>query len=359
MSQKKSLPDQEKRLLITQGVISLVLLVTGLLLLQTLGARQDPTEIKAYNLMNRSLELISDYCKRYNINQHPELDPRLTGMIGPEWSEITTTTGDLEAKRSTVNPNFAVLVVRLLRQAGVEHGDTIAINCSGSFPALMVASISAAQSLNLVPRTILSIGSSSFGASNPDFTIADQYRLLQQAGMINYSPLAWSFGGETDSGEEFAPEVVSSIRSRMHGFGLSCLEETVLKSIVRERLQLFEGSNPGHLSAFINTGGSLASMGTSPLILKVKPGLIRRSRLPQRDEQGLIFAMLARDIPVIHLLYIKGLAKEYHLPWDPIKSPPYQASPAAPGWIILLLALLALIHFIWILIRFRLLKNRN
>jgi poly-gamma-glutamate system protein len=107
---------------------------------------------------------------------------------------------------------------------------------------------------------------------------------------------AWSFGGVVDSGEVFAQRVVSSIRSRMHGFGLSCLEETVLKSIVRERLQLFEGSNPGHLSAFINTGGSLASMGTSPLILKVKPGLIRRSRLPQRDEQGLIFAMLARDI---------------------------------------------------------------
>jgi hypothetical protein len=33
--------------------------------------------------------------------------------------------------------------------------------------------------------------------------------------------------------------------------------------------------------------------------------------------QGVVWEMGRRRIPVIHLLYIKGLAEKYGLPWDP------------------------------------------
>ena len=57
---------------------------------------------------------------------------------------FVTNTGSLEAKRTTLNPNWAAVVVQLLFDAGVERGGTIAIGVSGSFPALNLAAFSAA-----------------------------------------------------------------------------------------------------------------------------------------------------------------------------------------------------------------------
>ena len=37
--------------------------------------------------------------------------------------------------------------------------------------------------------------------------------------------------------------------------------------------------------------------------------------------------MAARGVPVIHLLYVKGLADRYGLPWDPVPLP----GPGEPG----------------------------
>ena len=55
------------------------------------------------------------------------------------------------------------------------------------------------------------------------------------------------------------------------------------------------------ISAFINTGGSFANMGTNALVLKVKPGLNKKLALPPIEERGVLFEMAARHIPCIHL----------------------------------------------------------
>ena len=52
-------------------------------------------------------------------------------------------------------------------------------------------------------------------------------------------------------------------------------------------------------------------------ILNVKPGLAKISQFPPEEKQGMVFAMAARKIPVLHLLYIRGLVQHYGLPWDP------------------------------------------
>ncbi|UCE06272.1 MAG: hypothetical protein JSW07_22290, partial [bacterium] len=43
--------------------------------------------------------------------------------------------------------------------------------------------------------------------------------------------------------------------------------------------------------------------------------------IPPKVERGVLFEMAARNIPTIHLLYIKGLTLKYGLPWDPIPLP--------------------------------------
>ena len=87
-------------------------------------------------------------------------------------------------------------------------------------------------------------------------------------------------------------------------------------------MQVYQGrSKKRRLSAFVNTGGSYANMGTSSDVLKLRPGVNIGVSLPPEDERGVIFEMDFLDIPVIHLLYIKGLALKYGLPWDPIPLP--------------------------------------
>ena len=104
--------------------------------------------------------------------------------------------------------------------------------------------------------------------------------------------------------------------------GLPFISEPDLERNVRERLRLFEteAGEPG-IQAFINIGGSYANMGTDSEILKVGPGLADFSRIPSRERRGVIFEMAARRIPVIHLLYVKGLCDRFGLPWDPSPLP--------------------------------------
>jgi poly-gamma-glutamate system protein len=56
-------------------------------------------------------------------------------------------------------------------------------------------------------------------------------------------------------------------------------------------------------------------------VLEIKPGLNGNVSLPAKSERGVLFEMAAQDIPCIHLLFIKGLAMKYGLPWDPIPLP--------------------------------------
>ncbi len=47
-------------------------------------------------------------------------DPNQTALIGQEYTLVTTDRGYIEAKLSTTNPNFAAVIVQLLKDAGSE-----------------------------------------------------------------------------------------------------------------------------------------------------------------------------------------------------------------------------------------------
>ena len=109
-----------------------------------------------------------------------KLDPNQTNLIGVEYSPITTTLGNLKAKRSSTNPDFAALIVRWFHEIDLKKGDIIAIGGSGSFPALILATICAAEVMKLKPVIILSLGASSYGANRPNFTYLDIENFLFQ-----------------------------------------------------------------------------------------------------------------------------------------------------------------------------------
>ena len=77
------------------------------------------------------------------------------------------------------------------------------------------------------------------------------------------------------------------------------------------------GAGPKAIKAFINIGGSWANIGTNAEMLKLRPGLASDVFVPAPAERGVLQAMAAAGIPVIHLLNVRGLCERYGLPWDP------------------------------------------
>jgi poly-gamma-glutamate system protein len=251
-----------------------------------------------------------------------EDDPNQTGLIGLEFAPITTSRGNLEAKRTTTNPNFAALLVHLLREADVREGDSIAIGASGSFPALIVATLSAAKAMNVRALPIYSVGASQWGANERLFTWLHMERCLRDAGWLDTHAVAISLGGEGDIGKDWSPELKSAIESMATERGARFLYESDLKANVALRMKLYKNrAEDSPIRAFVNIGGAWANMGESTDILKLRPGLVETGRLPPIHQRGMIYEMVNRGVPVIHLLYIKGLAERFGLPWDPVPLP--------------------------------------
>ncbi len=107
--------------------------------------------LRAARIMGQAVHAIAAERERSGNSFEPSSDPNRTGLVGPQDSPLVTTVGELEAKRTTTNPNMAGLIVLLLRQAGVKAGDSVAIGSSGSFPALLVASLAAAKAMDVQP----------------------------------------------------------------------------------------------------------------------------------------------------------------------------------------------------------------
>ncbi len=307
--------------LCTLGLSSLLFLAATLILAKR------PLESKAEMLaasrrMKEAVLAVRGCRESRGIRIDPAKDINLTGLIGLETSPITTSLGNLEAKRTTVNPNFAGLIVWLLHQAGVHRGDTVAIGASSSFPALIIASLCAVQALELRGLLICSLGASQWGANHPDFNWLDMLACLNRSKLLSVRPIGLSLGGEGDVGKDVSPEGRALLLRLALETGLPVLSEPDLQKNVRERLRMFETAAGGAgIQAFINVGGSFANMGTDSEVLKVKAGLAEFPCIPPAERRGVIFEMAAHRIPVIHLLYIKGLCDRYGQPWDPSPLP--------------------------------------
>lgn len=245
-------------------------------------------------------------------------DPNRTGLIGPEYAELFTTLGHLEAKRTTTNPDMAGLMAHLLAEAGVGPGDRVAVGASGSFPALLVATLTAAEALGARPVAVLSLGASSHGLTDPAFDLLRLHELLVEDGVVRTPPAAVSLGGARDVGEDFEPDVRRRLLERIGESGVPLILETDARRAVARRIEVW-----GPVAAFVNIGGADANAGTSPTILSLRPGLLDPAAIPipAETQRGALHAMAVAGVPVIHLLDVRTLATRHGLPWDPVPLP--------------------------------------
>jgi poly-gamma-glutamate system protein len=254
----------------------------------------------------------------------PGSDPNRTGLIGPEFTPITTTLGHLPAKRTSTNPNMAGLIAHLLGRAGAAPGGCAAVAFSGSFPALNLAVLSALAAMEMRPVAVSSIGASTYGATHPDFTWPDMERALYERQVFPWRSVAVAAGGVERASPLFADEGLRLARAAMDRSGLPVLDENGERSLaadVQRRRQLYVEGCGGPPAAFVNVGGSLTSIGNCRGVDRLPPGLLPPGSLETGPDCGLVHRMAADGVPVIHLLNVLGLARDHGLPVDPVPLP--------------------------------------
>lgn len=291
--------------------------------------RADVAMVKAAVLMDDALAALRECRERAGIGVDEAADPNRTGIVGVEDSPVTTTLGSLEAKRTTANPAWASLIERLLEECGVGPGDPVAVGASSSFPGLIIATLAAIEALDARPLVIASLGASQWGANRTDFGWVEMAACLREAGVFVDPPVALSLGGDGDAGLDLSEEGRRFLLDKLTDAGTTLISEADLARNVEARLAAYERAAKGAaIKAFINIGGSWANLGTDSSVLELAPGLNKDGRIYQSGRSGVLQAMAARGVPVIHLLNIRGLCRRYGLPWDPAPIPRFD--PASP-----------------------------
>lgn len=249
-------------------------------------------------------------------------DPNQTALIGQEYTMITTDKGYIEAKLSSVNPNFAAVVVQLMKDAGLEKGDLVAIAFSGSFPGINISVLSAIEVLDLSAIIITSVGASNYGANDPYFTWLDMEHELFSSNIFSHKSVAASTGGGFDVGRGLSPEGRELIRKAIERNKVKFIHEEHLEKSIARRMEIYQEKSHGEpVKAFINVGGGLASLGSTINGDIIEPGLTEF--LPKRNYpvHGVIIQMGQLGVPIIHLLNLHELLSEYKLPESPIPMP--------------------------------------
>lgn len=303
-------------------IISLILLILSFCLLESTKKLSDK---EYYNIMleasqktQNAFEAIKKEKLSRGFNISTLDDPNMTGLIGEAYTEITTTLGNLEAKRSTTNPNIAAMIVDMLKQCNIKKGDTIAVNLSSSFPCVNIAVICALDSMELNGIIINSVGASSYGANISEFTYLDMEYFLYKNQYINNHTTFFSMGGTNDTGKEMPKELKNQIIARLKSYNLKFLDYNNIDENIIERYKLYK--NQADISAFINAGGNLVAFGGGSEMVSAKNGILL-SDSDIKGNKGLIPIFLSENIPVIHLLNMKSLLSLYGFPIDPIPVP--------------------------------------
>jgi poly-gamma-glutamate system protein len=279
-------------------------------------------KLEAARLMQRAMEAIQNHRVRRIGPLDLEADPTNSGMLGLSSSVTTTNTGSLEAKRTTLNPNWAAVVVQLLFDAGVERGGTIAVGVSGSFPALNLAAFSAAEVLDLEVISIASVGASSWGANIPNLTWLDMERVLDEAGILGTRSIAASLGGTRDRAIGMPKTGRRRLREAISRAGVPYIEtETDLDSIERRMALYREHAGDRYIQAYVNVGGSLASIGPKTVKRLYRPGLNVRLDPHAVHVDSVMKRFLRDGVPVVNLSKIVPLAEQYGLPLEPVALP--------------------------------------
>jgi len=281
-------------------------------------------KVAAVRLQASAMEAIKKEVLRHRRTLDPFTDPAGSGLIGRNLSPLTSVVGSLAAKQTSVNPNFAAVVIQLMKRLGLKEGDRVAVGATGSFPALNLAVLVGCKVLKLRCVMISSVAASMFGANHPRVTWLDMERIAYREGFMDTRSVAASIGGVDDNGAQLSETGVELILRAIERNQVRLIREGSLQANIEKRLQIYEEASGGEpYKAFINIGGGEANVGSHFTKVLFRPGINRslpRKKIP--DEGAMTLLMRKYEIPAIHLSGVSQLAERYGLPKAPQTMPP-------------------------------------
>ena len=305
--------------------ILLLLAASALLMQMVLDMTRTPTRQWDYDLKleaatraERAFDAVRHHRGLEGASLDLVNDPAGTGLIGPEISLITNAAGDLDAKLTTLNPNFAAVMVQYFRQAGLGPGDPVAVAVSGSFPGMNISLYAALETMELRPVVITSVGASNWGANSPDFTWLDMESLFYEQGIFHTRSQAATFGGGNDMGRGMSPAGRRVLRESIDRNGIPFLASDNIQDAITKRMKLYEeASQDRPYRLFVNVGGGVASVGNRHNKTLLPSGLSFNLQSHNWPRKGTLIMFADKGVPVVHLLRIIKLAQDNGLPVAP------------------------------------------
>ncbi|MFW6229123.1 MAG: poly-gamma-glutamate system protein, partial [Alkalispirochaeta sp.] len=252
------------------------------------------------------------------------------------YTPLTSTLGSLPAKRSGTTPDAAALLVRLIRDAidvdtVREGGMVVAVNCSGSFPGFCVAALAACSALEIDAVATLSIGSSSWGANRPDFTLADIVAAASQGsaeragerlpsdGVVLVTP-----GGADDRGTDLDPGALEEALHRAEEKGFEVYVPGNLADAITRREERYNAA--GEVALFVSIGGNAVGTGADADVAMWYGVLTpedpeRETVLAGGDRDGLVLRYLRKGVSVVQILNVEQLFSDRGVAFDPARPP--------------------------------------
>jgi len=312
----------------SKRVLGVLALLALLAFLAVENGKED-VKLKWYNekldaskLTEKAAKYLKDFRLQKGVFIDAVNDPNETALIGQDITPITTDRGYIEAKLTSTNPNFAAVIVDMLKESDLQENDLVAVAFTGSFPGLNIAVLSVIQTLGLKPVVITSVGASNWGANDPYFTWLDMERELYDAKILKYKSTAASIGGGLDRGRGLSPDGRRLIRESIERNGIVFINEEHLGQSINKRMKIYnEHKKDKPIKAFINVGGGIASLGSTENAQFISSGLSKTLAMKNFPRKGVLIYMAEENIPIIHLLNITQLAKKYGLPVSPTPLP--------------------------------------
>lgn len=303
-----------------------ILGILGLLLIESCKVKKEQPYFKkklhAAKLAERGFQILKPELLKHKKPDYKEFDPTNSGLIGEFLTPVTSNSGSLPAKQTSINPNFAAVMVQFFKKAKVEEGDTVAVAISGSFPALNICLFAALETLKLKPIIISSASASQFGANHPQMLWLDMEKELESSGIFSFRSSYASLGGIQDKAAGTSKEGKELLLRALQRNKVKLLDPNHFDDSIEKRMKFYDELSQGKpIKLFINVGGGTTILGTSLGKQVFKNGLI--TDLPEEVHipNSVIKSFLEREIQVINFIQIESLARKFGLPLSPKKIP--------------------------------------
>jgi len=297
----------------TRVLFSLAMLIMAMVYWAVNSYEQHETygfdlKVKAVENMENAINSLREAFIALKINNGEDSLAFGSFLLGPQNSIIQITKGLKNSKLSTLNPNFAAMIMEMFIELELDSSSKIAISYTGSYPGANIAVLSVLETMEMDASIISSCDSYSYGATYPEMTWIDMESYLYKEDHVSNKSKSGSIGGSFDSGSQLNPE------------GRDVCNTT----FSRNNIEQLEADTPGELyeyytdstkdvSLFINVGGGINAGGSVRDVGIIRPSENFNSSL----DSTVIERFLEDKIPVININNIKKLTYRYELPYPP------------------------------------------